>query len=165
MLPPFGACSCRESDRQNRKGGSPPQIERYTRFARAIYPRIRSDAIYLRCKCDMTAFGGREGRGRRNASPTRGSGSFNVGADIIRPHKMAILPNLEVVNHLITRFRGSFPSRGSLTSAAGGYIALENRFRGFLPFLLSIIYYLLSFIYGRLITAPTVHTGGYYPPP
>ena len=51
----------------------------------------------------------------------QGLRSFSVGADIIRPHKMAILPNLEVVNHLITRFRGSFPSRGSLASAAGVY--------------------------------------------
>ena len=40
----------------------------------------------------------------------------SVGEDIILPHKMAILPNLEVANHLITRFRGSFPSRGSLAS-------------------------------------------------
>ena len=40
---------------------------------------------------------------------------------------MAILPNLEVVNHLITRFRGGFPSRGSLASAAGGYIARRRR--------------------------------------
>ena len=59
--------------------------------------------------------------------PLQGERSFAVGADIIRPHKMVILPNLEVVNHLITRFRGSFPSRGSLASAAGGYIARRRR--------------------------------------
>ena len=57
---------------------------------------------------------------------------------------MAILPNLEVVNHLITRFRGSFPSRGSLVSAAGGYIARYGVYRKRIAYIARLAHIALS---------------------